>query len=291
MSKSADIYDTLISASDLAAHISRHDCSRHNWLVVDCRFDLADTGSGEREYLSGHIPGAVYAHLDRDLSDHSRAGMGRHPFPGDGDFSNLLSRWGVQRDTQVVCYDASNGTTAARLWWMLQATGHSAVAVLDGGIAAWRSARGAIEIEVHGRPVKPVQVQFNARRFVGFEEVAALQSSNALMMVDARASPRFCGDVEPLDPVAGHVPGALNRPWTENTLADGRFKTVEQLRVEFDALLHSRSPEAVAHMCGSGVTACHNILAMHHAGLPGARLFAPSWSGWISDASRPIARR
>ncbi len=286
MTKTADTYDTLISASELAANISRHD-----WLVVDCRFDLADPGSGEREYRSGHIPGAVYAHLDRDLSDHSRAGMGRHPFPSDSDFSKLLSGWGVQRGTQVVCYDASNGTTAARLWWMLQAAGHAAVAVLDGGIAAWRSAQGAIEIELPDQPGKPVQIQFDARRFVSFEEVAALPSSSALMLVDARASPRFCGDVEPLDAVAGHVPGAVNRPWTENTLADGRFKSAERLRVEFEALLQSRSPQAVAHMCGSGVTACHNILAMHYAGLPGARLFAPSWSGWISDSSRPIARK
>ena len=285
MSTSPDTYDTLISASDLAANITRHD-----WLVVDCRFDLADTASGEREFLSGHIPGAVYAHLDRDLSDHSRAGMGRHPFPSDRAFSNVLSRWGFEQGTQVICYDACNGTMAARLWWMLRATGHTAVAVLDGGIAAWRSAGGAIEIEALDRPNKTVSVQFDARRFVDFDEVAALPSSDALLLLDARPNPRFCGEVEPIDAVAGHVPGALNRPWSENTLADGHFKSAERLRVEFEALLQSRPPGAVAHMCGSGVTACHNVLAMHHAGLPGARLFAPSWSGWISDARRPIAR-
>lgn len=285
MTMPSNPHSALITVTELAVHLGQPD-----WLLVDCRFDLADTAVGERDYYAGHIPGAVYAHLDRDLSDHTRLGMGRHPFLSDAAFSELLSRWGFTASTQVVCYDGANGMHAARLWWMLRAVGHEAVAVLDGGFSAWLSAAGDVQSEAPDRIPTQVQVHFDARCFVDFDDVAHLQSSTALTLIDARAAPRYRGEVEPIDPVAGHVPGALNRPFSDNLEADSRFKSAAQLRQEFASLLHERPANTVAHMCGSGVTACHNLLAMHHAGLPGARLFAPSWSGWISNPARPIAR-
>jgi thiosulfate/3-mercaptopyruvate sulfurtransferase len=278
-------YSALISVAELAPHVGQDD-----WLLVDCRADISDAGAGQRAYLEAHLPGAVFADLNRDLSDLGRAGLGRHPFPRDAQFSALLSRWGFSPGMQVVCYDAENGTMAARLWWMLQSVGHARVAVLDGGMAAWRASGGAVETAVPARLPGSVEVTFDAKRFAAFDEVSALPGGAGLILVDARAAPRFRGEVEPIDAVAGHVPGAVNRPFSENLLADGRFKPAVRLRDEFNVLLQSRSPSAMAHMCGSGVTACHNLLAMHHAGLPGARLFAPSWSGWISDPSRAVAR-
>jgi thiosulfate/3-mercaptopyruvate sulfurtransferase len=278
-------YSSLLGVAELLPHIGQED-----WLLVDCRSDIADPGAGLRAYREGHLPGAVFADLNRDLSDLSRPGLGRHPFPGAAHFSEVLSRWGFSSRLQVVCYDADNGSMAARLWWMLRSVGHASVAVLDGGIAAWRAAGGAIETAVPERSPGPVEVKFDSKYFVGFDEVAQLQNRADLILVDARGAPRYRGDVEPIDPVAGHVPGAVNRPFTENLVAGGRFKPAAQLREEFDALLQSRAPTSMAHMCGSGVTACHNLLAMHHAGLVGARLFAPSWSGWISDPARAVAR-
>lgn len=278
-------YSTLIDVAELSPHVGQDD-----WLLVDCRSDIADAGAGLRAYREGHLPGAVFADLNRDLSDLSRTGLGRHPFPVAAQFSEVLSRWGFSSRLQVICYDADNGSMAARLWWMLRSVGHASVAVLDGGIAAWRAAGGAIETVVPERSPSSVEVKFDSKYFVGFDEVAQLQNRADLVLVDARGTPRYRGEVEPIDPVAGHVPGAINRPFTENLVASGRFKPAAQLRDEFDALLQSRAPTSMAHMCGSGVTACHNLLAMHRAGLAGARLFAPSWSGWISDPTRAVAR-
>lgn len=258
-------------------------------LVVDCRFDLADTGQGRREYADAHLPGAVYADLDLDLSDHSRNGLGRHPFPSDADFSKLLSTWGFVPGMQVVCYDNANASMAARLWWMLRAVGHDAVAVLDGGYAAWVKAGLPLEQAQRARSHSEVRVHFDRTKFVDFAEVASDRSVQGLVLIDARPGPRFRGELEPIDPVAGHVPGAINRPVADNLLADFSFKSAEQLSAEFTALLQHRPATDVAAMCGSGVTACHNLLAMHHAGIDGARLFAPSWSGWISDPTRPVA--
>jgi thiosulfate/3-mercaptopyruvate sulfurtransferase len=279
-------YSALIGISELAPHIGKRD-----WLVVDCRSSITDAGAGQRDYIEGHLPGAVFADLGHDLSDKSRKGQGRHPFPSDAQFSALLSQWGLAPGIQVVCYDADNGTMAARLWWMLQAVGHGAAAVLDGGIAAWRAAGGAIDTAIPTRSATMVDAHFDAGRFMGFEEAGELPNRPDRILVDARAGPRYRGEVEPIDPVAGHVPGAVNRPFTENLDASGKFKSADQLHREFSDLLQSRPPAAMAHMCGSGVTACHNLLAMHHAGLAGARLFAPSWSGWISDPARPVARK
>ncbi len=277
-------FTSLISVDALAQLITANAV-----LVVDCRFDLGDTAQGRREYVQAHLPGAVYADLDLDLSDRSRSGLGRHPFVSDADFSKLLSRWGFVAGMQVVCYDSANASMAARLWWMLRAVGHDAVAVLDGGYAAWVHAGLALEQAERARSHSDVEVHFDRTKFVDFAEVQSDRSAQGLILMDARPGPRFRGELEPIDPVAGHVPGAINRPVADNLRADGSFKSPEQLRAEFTALLRDRPPTEVAAMCGSGVTACHNLLAMHHAGIDGARLFAPSWSGWISDPARPVA--
>lgn len=267
-------------------------------LIVDCRFDLMapgngqrDAGKGERDYRQGHIPGAVYASLDADLSDLSRKaeGLGRHPLPLEQAFSEVLSRWGWRDGTQIVCYDAASGSlAAARLWWLLRLAGIRSVAVLDGGYPAWVNAGKPVESgDVHRTP-RPVSLHFDADQYI--VDHASLRNDPRRLLLDARAVPRYRGEVEPIDPVGGHVPGALNRPFSENLREDGRFKPADVLRREFEATLGSHAPEDVVHMCGSGVTACHNLLAMEHAGLSGSRLYAPSWSGWVSDAARPVAK-
>ncbi|GAB3792996.1 sulfurtransferase [Dyella agri] len=275
---------TLISAAELAA------LPPDEVLIVDCRKDLADPAKGRRDYLAGHIPGAVYAELDTDLSDLSRQpeGLGRHPLPSAAAFSAVLARWGWRPGLQVVCYDAANGAlAAARLWWLLRLAGEYAVAVLDGGYAAWQAAGLPTETAVPQRAATTAALSFDPAQVL--LDHTALHATPAPLLLDARAAPRYRGDTEPLDPVAGHVPGALNRPFADNLAADGRFKPATELRHEFLDLLGTRTPAEVVHMCGSGVTACHNLLAMEHAGLAGSRLYAPSWSGWVSDRSRPVA--
>ena len=260
-------------------------------LVVDCRVDLADRAQGERSYLAGHIPGAVFADLERDLSDMSRVpeGLGRHPLPSAAAFSAVLARWGWAPNLQVVCYDTGPGAlAAARLWWLLRLAGAHAVAVLDGGFAAWQEAGQPVETAVRPRIPTQVTLAYDARQVI--VDHAALHAAPPPLLIDARAAVRYRGEVEPLDRAAGHVPGARNRPYVDNLLADGRFKPPAQLREEFAAVLDDATPDRVVHMCGSGVTACYNLLAMEHAGLHGSRLYAPSWSGWVSDPSRPVAK-
>jgi thiosulfate/3-mercaptopyruvate sulfurtransferase len=262
--------------------------------AVDCRFDVVAPGvestRGEDDWRASHLPGAVYAHLDRDLADRSVPGAGRHPLPSEAAFAATLARWGIGPGTPVVAYDDSSGAIAARLWWLLRLAGHAPVAVLDGGIAAWRAA--GLPEESTPPEVTPAThpVRFDVARVAGSDEVLALRGDPARVLLDARAAPRFRGEVEPIDPVAGHVPGALNRPFSDNLGADGRFKPTAVLRLEFEALLAGRNPRAAVLMCGSGVTACHNLLAMAHAGLDGARIYAGSWSAWIADPARPVAR-
>jgi thiosulfate/3-mercaptopyruvate sulfurtransferase len=259
-------------------------------LIVDCRVDLADRTQGERSYLAGHIPGAVYADLERDLSDMSRVaeGLGRHPLPSSAAFGAVLGRWGWTPGLQVVCYDAGPGAlAAARLWWLLRLAGVRAAAVLDGGFAAWQAAGQPLETAVPTRTPTQVTLAWDARQAI--VDHAALHAVPAPLLIDARAAARYRGEVEPLDRAAGHVPGARNRPYLDNLLADGHFKSPAQLREEFAAVLGEATPDQVVHMCGSGVTACYNLLAMEHAGLTGSRLYAPSWSGWVSDPSRPVA--
>jgi len=276
---------TLIGATELDSLRVRDDV-----LIVDARFDLADAGKGERDYAAAHLPGAVYAHLDRDMSDLSRHDLGRHPLPDDECFSAALSRWGWRRDRAVVVLDDANGAlAAARLWWLLRLVGQERVAVLDGGFAAWRAAGLPLEAGIVEPAMTCVQVALERENVVWFDQLERRLASGSALLLDARAAPRYRGEVEPIDAVAGHVPGARNRPYSENLAASGCFKPAHELRREFDALLDGRAPTDVVHMCGSGVTACHNLLAMEHAGLGGSRVFAPSWSGWISAPERAVA--
>jgi thiosulfate/3-mercaptopyruvate sulfurtransferase len=274
---------TLISANELATR------DRHDTLVVDCRFDLADTTRGERDYAAAHIPGAAYAHLDRDLSG-SGDGLGRHPLPSPSAFARTLARWGWRPGMPVVAYDDGPGAIAARLWWMMRLAGQRNVAVLDGGWAAWRGAGLPVDHDSSEHTVRIVPLDFDPRQVVFVDELQRLLQEPRTLLLDARAAARYRGEVEPIDSVAGHVPGARNRPFSDNLEAGGRFKPVPRLREEFTDLLGTHAPADVVHMCGSGVTACANLLAMEHAGLAGSRVFAPSWSGWISHPSRPVQR-
>ena len=276
--------NALIDVKTLAA------VSTGSVLILDCRFGLADPGKGERDFRDAHIPGAAYASLDRDLSDLSKQGLGRHPLPDVPVFARTLSRWGWRRGMRVVAYDDAGGAlAAARAWWMLRTAGID-TQVLDGGWRTWREAglpvaSGAAKPAATG----PVALTIDTHAVVYYPELERLRALPSTMMLDARAAPRFRGEVEPIDRVGGHVPGSHNRPFSDNLGADGRFKSPAMLRDEFSRLLAGSDSHGVIHMCGSGVTACHNLLAMEAAGLAGSRLFAPSWSGWVSDPSRPVA--
>jgi thiosulfate/3-mercaptopyruvate sulfurtransferase len=258
-------------------------------LVIDASFDLADVAAGRRAYDAGHVPGSVYLHLDDDLSAPKTGRNGRHPLPHRRRFAEVLGRIGVTPQRPVVALDRQGGVYAARVWWMLRWMGHADVAVLDGGVAAWQQAGGALVAEatpLHGAPPYPERPALT--RQLDADEVLA--RIGRLRVLDARAAERFRGEVEPLDAVAGHIPGAFNRFHRENLGADGRFKPAAQLHAEFEALLGGEAPAALVHQCGSGVTACHNLLAMEHAGLAGSALYPGSWSEWSSDPARPVAR-
>lgn len=278
-----DRFETLISAGELAAALAREDL-----VVLDARSSLADPAACESAYRQAHIPGARFADLDRDLSDHRLAG-GRHPWPSSEGFTDTLGRWGVTPAHQVVIHDAGDSAqSAARAWFLLRVLGHKTVAVLDGGLARWMELGLPVEAEVPTPTPARYKGRFDADRLLDAEQVQAHLQAGGLLL-DARAGERFRGEVEPIDRVAGHVPGARNRPYSEN-LRDGRFKPADELAVEFEAALAGHAPGDVVVMCGSGVTACHHLLAMAHAGLHGARLFTGSWSGWIEDPARPVAR-
>lgn len=276
-------HTTLIDASTLHAH--RND---PNWVVMDCRFSLADPDAGRRAYRDNHLPGARYAHLDEDLSDPVTPTTGRHPLPDPERLAQKLGEWGIDHDTQVVAYDDMGGMlAAARLWWLLRWLGHTACAVLDGGLPAWRRAGLPLTAEMPtARPVAFVP-QPDDRLWMSTEQVLTLSATEVLL--DARAAARYRGEMEPIDPVAGHIPGALNLPTDGNLTPEGHFLPVAALRERFAAALNDRSPATVIHACGSGVTACHNLLAMEAAGLGGSRLYAGSWSEWIRDPQRVVA--
>jgi thiosulfate/3-mercaptopyruvate sulfurtransferase len=275
-------WNTLVQAETLSIALGRPDLK-----VVDARFSIINPGAGESAFLLGHIPGAVYAHLDRDLSDMMRKGGGRHPWPDAATFTQKLGEWGIGPDDQVIVYDDGDGAHAARFWCLMRMLGHEKVAVLDGGWKRWT----ALGLPVDTAPHKPITTRyvgkFDESRLLDAAQVQARLDAGETL-IDARAADRFRGENEMIDRVAGHVPGAINRPFAEN-LADGKFKSPMQLADEFRALLGGTSPDRVMVMCGSGVTACHHLLAMERAGLKGARLFTGSWSGWISDPSRPGA--
>jgi thiosulfate/3-mercaptopyruvate sulfurtransferase len=275
---------TVVDTVTLAAHLDDPD-----WRIVDCRFDLGEPEAGATAYARQHIPGAVYAHLDRDLSGPRTPWSGRHPLPEVPVLAATLGTLGIDAAVQVVAYDESGGVYAARLWWLLRWLGHRRVAVLDGGLAAWRAEH---------RPLSAVAATPAPRKFkpepdpggqVSADELAALLARRECLLLDARATERFEGRVEPLDPKAGHVPGARSHPFSRNLGSDGRFLGAGALRAQFAALFGPVPPAEVVSMCGSGVTACHTLLALEIAGLGGARLYPGSWSEWCRDPGRPVA--
>lgn len=280
-------YTTLISAENLARHVRDAD-----WVVLDCRHDLASHEAGRAAYDRGHIPGAQFARVEEDLSDKSPGPngefRGRHPLPERNAFVETLRRWGVNHGSQVVAYDAHGGMFAARLWWMLRWVGHEAATVLDGGIQTWQALGMTLETSPVSRPRGNVEPHYPLVSTVSAEEVLANLKNPVNTVIDARAPDRFHGENETLDPVGGHIPGAKNRFFKDNLQADGRFKSPAQLREDFGMLL--TVPENSIMQCGSGVTACHNLLAMEIAGLKGAALYPGSWSEWCADSSRPVAK-
>ena len=291
---------TLIEPTELATFLERPD-----WVTVDCRFDLANPQWGQGVHAQGHIPGACYVHLDRDLSGPTGPHTGRHPLPSLEQLAVTLGRLGIDgadsdraapgSPTQVIAYDQGNGAYAARLWWLLRWAGHAQVAVLNGGFAAWQRAGLPVSADRPARPARQFVPETTAGRLV---EVAQLErmvadgafASGRAALIDARGADRFAGLNETLDPVAGHIPGARNHPFTGNIDANGRFLAAQELRLRWQQRLGATAPADTIAMCGSGVTACHNLLAMEIAGLRGARLYAGSWSEWIRDPGRPVAR-
>jgi thiosulfate/3-mercaptopyruvate sulfurtransferase len=271
---------TLVSTENLEKNLS-------SWRIFDCRHDLSKPDLGEQQYREAHIPGALFAHLDRDLSAPRDGRGGRHPLPYPGAFLAWLGQQGLRPGDQAVCYDAGSGAVAARLWWMLRWVGHDAVALLDGGLAKWlaegRSTTAVVPRVAHtSYPARSL-----SERVVGADFI---EHQKKLLLLDARAPARFRGEHEPIDPVAGHIPGAKNRFCNDNIGPDGTFKSSEALQREFRDIIGEKAPAEVVNYCGSGVAACHNLLAMEIAGLRGAKLYAGSWSDWISDPARQIAR-
>lgn len=258
-------------------------------VVVDCRFELADTGAGERAYLESHVPGAVYAHLDRDLSGVKTGLNGRHPLPDPNVLVTTLGRLGIAPDTQVVAYDQDSGGWASRLWWLLRWMGHETVAVLDGGFAAWTREGRATRSSAESRTPQVFVGAIQPSLTIEADALPAFVAAPGSRLVDARAPERYRGDVEPIDPVAGHIPGAVNHFFQSN-LADGTFRAPSDLRALFAQSLGDVSGSDIVCYCGSGVTAAQNLLALEHAGLKGARLYPGSWSEWVADGSRPIEK-
>jgi thiosulfate/3-mercaptopyruvate sulfurtransferase len=276
------MFKTLIAPAQLAPKLADE-----GWVVIDCRFDLADPPKGEQLYLESHIPGARYAHLDRDLSGEKTGANGRHPLPTPEQMRERFGAWGIAPGRQVVVYDADSGMHASRLWWMVRYMGHNAIALLDGGFARWTRERF---------PVRGGREEWRAATFIGAPREAWRLTADAVqqglndpsqVLVDARAAERYRGETEPLDKKAGHIPGARNFFFQHNLRDDKTFKSPDELRAAWTEALGQTPPGNVVMYCGSGVTACHNLLALEHAGLPGARIYPGSWSEWSSDPDRP----
>lgn len=278
-------FTTLINPAQLAEHIDDPQ-----WIIFDCRFTLTDAAAGKRAYKEGHISGAHYAHLNEDLSGPITSTSGRHPLPDPELLANKFSAWGVDERKQVVVYDASFGAMAARLWWLLRWLGHHNVALLDGGLPRWQREGFPISTDICTAKTTKFRARLNAGLVVDAGEIERIRTDNNYRLFDARAEERFSGAVEPLDKIAGHIPGAINLPWEDNLDFGGNFQTPEELQESYAHQLGRVVPEHVIHMCGSGVTACHNIIAMEHAGLRGAKLYAGSWSEWITDPNRAVAK-
>lgn len=263
-------------------------------VILDCGFELGDPAAGERAYAEAHLPGALYAHLERDMAGAKTGQNGRHPLPERAAFAARVGAWGIGEAIQVVAYDAQGGPYAARAWWMLRWLGHENVAVLDGGPQAWRAAGGTLESRA-GSPLPRAAYPLKSAPggtmpLLQADAVQAALARGDILVVDARAGERYRGEVELLDPVAGHIPGAVNRFFKDNLGPDGRFKSAAALRADFALVGVTGGGAAVVHHCGSGVTACHNLLAMAHAGMDGTSLYPGSWSEWCTDPRRPVAR-
>jgi len=278
-------YQILIDCEALAGHLYRDD-----WRIMDCRFDLMAPEAGRQAYTTGHIPAALYADLNLELSASPTAVSGRHPLPAKADFEACVADWGVTTETQVVVYDNQSGAIASRLWWMLRWLGHDKVALLDGGLKAWTEAALPLSQETIDYPKGTAWSLDDTQAYYTVHEVEKKLVNNEILLLDARDSARFRGEVEPIDRLAGHIPGAVNLPFGGNLDASGKFLTAEELCDRFHKTLNNFSPTEVVHMCGSGVTACHNLIAMEIAGLHGSRLFPGSWSEWIRDAKRSVIR-
>jgi len=278
-------YTTLLSAQELRQHLDDPKLA-----VVDCRFNLNDVGAGRRAYLESHIPGAMYAHLDDDLSGPKTGSNGRHPLPSSEAMVKTVSGWGIAPDTQVVVYDDQyGGLGAARLWWMLKYMGHDHAAVLDGGWQAWANVGFPTRSGAESRPPAQFVGGPHLEMIRGADEVAELSQSSSWKVIDSRAFPRYRGDEEPIDRVPGHIPGATHFYWQSILGPDGRILPPDQLRAKLQNVLAETQPEQAVFYCGSGVSAAANLLAMEAAGLPGAKLYPGSWSEWSSDPKRPVA--
>jgi len=279
-------HQTIVSATTLAADLQQGPAP----LVFDCSFELTNPDAGRQAYEAGHLPGAYYLHLDQVLSDRKTGLNGRHPLPSRETFAGSMARLGVNDDTQVIAYDNAGGMYAARLWWMLRWAGHGAVAVLDGGIAAWKSAGQTLSTET---PAPLAAGGFSLRQSLvttlDYADIRANIARPEKLVLDARAPDRFRGENETMDKIGGHIPGAKNRMFKDNLGADGRFKPAGQLKAEFDAITGGRPADELVNQCGSGVTACHNLLAMEIAGLKGAALYPGSWSEYSAQPGAAIA--
>ena len=278
-------HNTLVSATTLNENINNP-----KWIIIDCRFSLANSDAGSYAYRHGHLPNARYAHLNHDLSSTLSDLNGRHPLPSFKLLANKLGAWSISNDTQIVVYDDAGGAFAARLWWLLKSLGHNKVAVLDGGIQHWQKQGYALTTTLPTQKPTTFRPCLNTALWLTASQLQNKLARKSICLIDARTPERYRGEQEPIDPVAGHIPGALNRPFQLNFDNTGLFLSAESLNNQFKKIIGTTAPEEVVHYCGSGVTACHNLLAMEIAGLTGSKLYAGSWSEWIRDKNRGVAK-
>lgn len=276
-------YTTVVSTADLADHLDAPD-----WRIIDCRFDLSQPEAGAAAYRDSHIPRALYAHLDRDLSGPVTPNSGRHPLPDPDRLAATLGDWGIGADTQVVCYDAQANAYAGRLWWLLRWLGHTRVAVLDGGLEQWEEEKRPLTAEIPVIAKTQFRGKPNPHLFITTDELASLLGSKGNRLIDVRTPERYNGEKEPIDSLAGHIPGAINLPYRTNLDSGDCYLPPEALKKMYQRVLGDCTPEHCILMCGSGVTACHSLIALEIAGLSGARLYVGSWSEWIRDPQRPV---
>lgn len=279
-------YTTLISAEALQQHLTDP-----NWVIIDCRFSLMDSSAGAKAYRMGHITNARYAHLNNNLSSAITRSTGRHPLPNFKLLAEKLGDWGISNKSQVVVYDDVSGAFAGRLWWLLRSLGHDNVAVLDGGITHWKKQGYPLTTTLPSISAKVFRPYLNNQAWLTTAQISNQLSRRAIKLIDARTPERFRGEQEPIDPIAGHIPQAVNRAFQLNLDHNGLFLSTAELHHQFFDLLGNKKPQQTVHMCGSGVTACHNLLAMEHSGLSGSKLYPGSWSEWITNSNRSIATK